>query len=249
MIRRFIKKFLYLFVGLFYQAKKGEAVVLMYHSISEKKHFSAVNPEDFARQMEFLKAMDYKVISIDRFFSELKAGDFAPKTVLISFDDGFKDNYENAFPVLKKFNLPASIFVSSSLLGKKLILQSGEESRYLDEKEIKEMVDSGLIRIGAHGHEHVKFTRLNEDQIADNLRTCKNIIQSVAGKEINHFAYPFGKNNDEIKKVVKNFFKLAFGVEKGRVGSDSDFFAIKRNSIDSAVSFYEFKAIVKYGKL
>jgi len=103
---------------LFYMCPRRVTPILMYHSISDKKNSSlCVAPVDFARQMEFLHKKGYSVISLDALVQEIKKGrTYLPGTVVVTFDDGFEDNFTSAFPVLAKHKMSATIFLITDYL-------------------------------------------------------------------------------------------------------------------------------------
>ena len=91
--------------------KKKGASVLMYHSVAENSVFFTVHPKIFAKQMKYLKENNYQVISLTDLITLLKNDQPLPnKTVALTFDDGFKDFFLNAWPVLAEYNFPATIF-------------------------------------------------------------------------------------------------------------------------------------------
>ena len=107
--------------------------IIMYHHVkySEKRDPNSVTPENFAWQMEFIKKNGYQVISLDELIEGIKTGrSFSRKSVVITFDDGYEDNYLYAFPTLKKLGITATMFIVSDLIGQK---------GYLTWEEVKTM--------------------------------------------------------------------------------------------------------------
>src|SRR4030042_4444685 len=103
-----IKRIIYWIKKIF--AGNG-AVALMYHSIADNKEFFTVSPKEFEKQMQYLKDNDFNVIDAETLINLMESkSEFPAKIVAITFDDGYLDNYENALPILKKFNFPAIIF-------------------------------------------------------------------------------------------------------------------------------------------
>jgi len=120
--------------------------IAMYHSVNpvmrqEVKRL-IISPETFERQMRFLKSHHYNVLPLNSVATLIKEKKKIPsKTIAITFDDGYKDNYIYAFPILKKYNLPATIFIITDEVGR------GDR---LSWDEIKTMQDSGIITFGSH---------------------------------------------------------------------------------------------------
>lgn len=220
----------------------------MYHSIDYNKEFFTVTPENFARQMSFLYENNFNIIKLAE-LEYLKEANFKKKTVILTFDDGYKDNYLNAFPVLQKFNFPATIFISSGLIGKEIKANKGTVLKILNQREIKELARSGLIEIGSHGHRHIKLSSIPEVEVEDELKISKRNLEETAEREVRSFAYPWGDYNDGIQNIAKKYYNNICTVDKGRIDRNLNKFALRRNSIDSQVNFTQFKGIVKFGRI
>ena len=123
--------------------------IIMYHSIDNPHHLSGivVSPHNFRKQLKFFKKHKYNVISLDMLVAALKEKKRLPKkSVVITFDDGYEDNYTNAFPILKEFGFPATIFVITDLIS--------TEDEYLTWDQLREMEKHG-ITIGSHTLDHI----------------------------------------------------------------------------------------------
>ena len=131
------------FIFLYFFQNKGVPCI-MYHSISDEK---AINSKNFEEQLELMK--NYATFK----FEELEEVHCTlPKnSILLTFDDGYKDNYTNAFPLLKKYNMKATIFLNTAYIG--------TDPEYLNWEEIKEMYESGLIDFQLHTHSHLTVIR------------------------------------------------------------------------------------------
>ena len=223
----------------------------MYHSIDDNKEFFTVKRADFERQMAYLAKEKYKVISILELISKLKAQQkIEPKTVVLTFDDGYRDNYMQAFPVLKKYNFPAAIFVVTGLIGGVSVNRNDTRFQMLNWQEIREMAESGLITFWPHTENHKKMTFLAEGGAELEISKSKASLDSFFNKNLNILAYPFGRYNQSvIDACKKSGIEAAFTVETGRVNLGDNMLELKRNSIDSQVSFAMFKGIVKRGRL
>ena len=116
--------------------------ILMYHSIdytSDRKDRMTISPEVFAKQMRYLHDNKYNVISLEKAVSYIRDRKRPPaKTVAITFDDGYENNYKYVYPVLKRYNIPATIFIITDFVG---------TEGFLNWNEIKEMSASGLVDI------------------------------------------------------------------------------------------------------
>ena len=169
--------------------------ILTYHDLGYKGGIQ-VTPENFERQMFFLKEKHYNVIPLDELVEGIKKGKkFARNTVVITFDDGYQDNYSYAYPVLKKYGFPATIFLISDYIGNK--------PGFLGWNEIKEMSKNN-ISFGGHTRHHVYLPSIKDKNILwDEIAGCKEIIEKHIGKRIDYFCYPRGGFNEEIEILVK----------------------------------------------
>ena len=203
-------------------------VVLMYHSISDDGRFFSIIPEAFERQIKFLIKKNFNIISLDNF-------ELGHKNVAITFDDGYEDNYLNVFPLLKKCNIKATIFLVTDLVG---------EHGYLNWEQINEMKNSGLVEFGCHTLSHPNLTEISEEFLIKELAESKEIIEEKLDKKCLYFSYPKGCfNKDVVKKVKETGFKLAFKVKEGYVGQkelNNKLLILPRLSIDSLTTWWQF---------
>lgn len=231
----FIKNFIYSLINFLFR-QKGMAI-LMYHSVDNNEIFFTVKPKIFARQMAYLKKRNYRVISLEKLVNYLESGEKIPqKTVVLTFDDGYQDNYFNAFPILKKHNFPATIFLTTGSVGKKMNNAQNIPLKILNWQEIDEMHRSGLIDFQPHTVNHQES---NKQEIIDS----KKEIEKKLNKKCKFFAYPRGLYNDEIIDILKNNrFKAARTLENGKVNQGDNLFKLKRISVNSTTSFIQFRA-------
>ena len=192
--------------------------------------------------MKYLSEHRFNVISIAELMKILENNLPIPaKTIAITFDDGYEDNILVALPILSKYNFPSTIFVSTANIGKIRIGRSASELKTVSADEITGADKSGLVSFESHSNYHVKLPSLSEVEISEQLATSKKILKGLLGRDVNFIAYPSGKFNREVIAIAKNYFRAGFGVQKGRVLHGDDMMVIKRNSVDSEVSFTQFK--------
>lgn len=217
--------------------------ILMYHSIGRAKEFHVVNPNEFEWQMGYLKDKGFKIISLAELVDKIKSeSKIESKTVIITFDDGYEDNFLSAFPILKKFGFPASIFLTTGNIDNKKYINSREvHLPMLDWNQIKEMHDSGLIDFEPHTVSHPKLSEIPSDQAESEIKNSKSEIEGKLNKKCRFFCYPFGDYSAEVKKIVSDNFDAAVTVKRGFIGSGSNILELERNSIDSATNKTIFK--------
>lgn len=204
--------------------------IIMYHSIDPNataENRLAITPENFQRQMRFLKNHHYTVLPLESLAGLIKEKKRIPsKSIAITFDDGYKDNYIYAFPILKKYNLPATIFI--------IVNEIGRPDR-LSWDELKAMQDSGLITFGSHtlGHEHLPDIKSEQD-LQKQIFDSKGILEEKLNKEITIFSYPNGGFNDRVRQLVIDAgYKLAVATNPGKKFANDDIFALKRLRISA----------------
>lgn len=200
-----------------------KVIVLNYHKIDNMHISLSVKPEDFERQMKYLAEHNFHSITPQELYAALVGGAELPENpVLITFDDGYMDNYTNAYPILKKYGLKATMFVITGFLDR---AQPG----YFTWGQAAEMEASGLINIESHTVTHTSLTDLTEEQVKMELERSKNDIERRLGKQVDFLAYPTGTYNLHIAALVKEAgYKGAFTVKYGNVDRASNVFAIER---------------------
>lgn len=170
--------------------------ILMYHSIDEQWRQTklSVSPEQFKEQMKFLRDKNYNVISLEQLADLMNSRSPIPhNTVVITFDDGNENNYTNAFPVLKEYKIPATVFLISDWVGKE---------NFLKISQIKEMVRYG-IEFGSHTKTHANLSELPKNKLEEEIVKSKKAIESFLGKPVTTFCFPFGGRNPDAGEILK----------------------------------------------
>ena len=198
-----------------------KVLVLNYHKIDNKHHSLSVLPEDFESQLKYLSEHGYHSISPDELFEGLAGTGTLPENpVLITFDDGYKDNYTTAFPLLKKYGFKATIFAVTSFLGQK--------SQYFTWDQAREMEKEG-ISIQSHTATHRSMTDLSDEQLRAELVESKKKAEEELGHPVEYMAYPTGTYNLHIAEMVKEAgYKAAFTIKYGNVDEASNIYALER---------------------
>ena len=199
-----------------------KVLVLNYHKIDYTFISLAVRPEDFDNQMKYLRDNGYHTINPDELYEALAGNGTLPENpVLITFDDGYEDNYANAYPILKKYGFKATIFVATGFLDK-------HKKGYLSWDEAREMNKNG-INIESHTVNHRSMTDLSDDELRAELVESKKKAEAELGHEVNYIAYPTGTYNLHIAQMVKEAgYKAAFTIKYGNVDKASNIYALER---------------------
>ena len=206
----------------------------MYHYVQDSsivEHDKRyIRPLTFDKQMKFLKDHKYNVIPLEEFANSLKEKKPMPRdTIVITFDDGHIDNYQYAYPILRKYNLPATMFIITGEIGKE---------NFLTLEQIKEMSDSGLITIGSHTVSHKHLPSLQDkERIRKEIILSKQVLEAIIKKRVNCFSYPIGGFNEEIRQMVIGAgYTIAVATSPGLNYPQDDPFAIKRVRISESSS-------------
>lgn len=165
----------------------------------------------FAAQLDVLASAD--VVSLDEATRRLEVGDRSP-CVVLTFDDGFADVYENAWPELRERELPFTLFLATRYIGGRMRWEGStakSDGDALRWHQVKEFVDSGLCTIGNHTHSHVPPHELTHAE----LDACSDEIEQHLGYRPRHFAYPWGIPARQVEGELRRRFRTA---STGRVG-------------------------------
>ncbi len=207
--------------------------ILCYHSISESKDNELLlSPEKFKSQLKYLKDNGYTPITMDELYNFLKNNKSIPeKSVVITFDDGYRDNYTTAFPILKEFGFKATVYVISNFV---------ENDLYMTKAQIKEMSDWG-IDIESHTDNHEDLSKLTLDQQYETMKKSKEQLETILSKKVDYIAYPFGKFNVNTRKVAeKAGYKLGFSLAGGLADKGDNAYNIDRLYISNNYTIDEF---------
>lgn len=212
--------------------QKISVPVLTYHSIDESGSVISTAPETFRRQMKFLFDNDYRVTTLNELINDLMTHKTPlPKTVALTFDDGFRNFFEQAFPVLEEHNFKATVFLVTNFCGKHNDWEGNPpelpRSKLLDWGEIKELSEYG-IEFGSHTRTHPNLTEISPEEFETEIVESKTEIENKLGKEVTTFAYPFGSFNFLVKQIAAENFKAACSTNLGKVQFGSDLFALER---------------------
>lgn len=210
--------------------------ILMYHSVhygAPPQYRLAVSTESFERQMRFLKNHRYRVLPLEEVGRLIREKKRIPaRTVAITFDDGYRDTYMFAYPILKKYGLPAAVFLITQEVDRRN--KSGRRDR-LNWQEVREMQDSGLITFGSHclGPEPLINFR-SQDEVRRQIFDSKKVLEERLRVPVNAFSYPEGRFNPAIRSmVIEAGYRLAVATSPGRRFPNDDAFALKRLRISA----------------
>ncbi len=205
-------------------AARGQSL-LIYHRVGGGSPDERdLSPAAFAAQVELLSSSD--VVSLDEAGDRLERGDERPGVVL-TFDDGFRDVYDHAWPLLRERRLPFTVYLASAYVGS-VMHWDGSTAKAagpaLTWSQLAEMVDSGLCTIGNHTHTHARPEELTEEEID----RCSHEIESRLGVRPRHFTYPWGIRVPAAEPSLRRRFRTASTGELGRNSPGVDPMRLRR---------------------
>lgn len=206
--------------------------ILTYHSIDESGSVISTAFKTFRRQMKHLNDANWNVVSLnDLVNSMVEKTPILPKTVVLTFDDGFQNFYTSAFPVLAQYEFKATVFLVTDHCDKYNDWPGNPRdlprSRLLSWNEIKEL--KGLnIEFGSHTRTHTDLRKIRPGQIHSEVVESKLAIEDALGCEVKTFAYPYGRYDELARKTVEKTFGSACSTKLGKVHDGSDRFSLER---------------------
>lgn len=242
------------YFSLYVKTKKWEVPVVMYHRVintveNEGFHGTYIYEDIFRKHLKYLKENNYEVITFKDLekISWRNRFNLNKKYIILTFDDGYVDNYKIAFPILKEFGFTATIFLmAESTYNEWDVNASNEKAFPLMTKEmILEMQNYG-IEFGAHTFNHPKINKISNQEIEYQVIECKKILEEKIGEKIIIFAYPYGILNDYAKEMAKKAgYTFAVATDSGPVCLSDDLFQIRRIAIFPITNLRSFKRKVK----
>ncbi|MBQ9737346.1 MAG: polysaccharide deacetylase family protein [Clostridia bacterium] len=202
--------------------------VLMYHNLAEEypkgSEGANITPELFEEHMQGILDKGYTPIFVADYYDSVQNGTPLPQNpIIVTFDDGYLSNYEIAFPILKRLNIPATIFIVTSTVGAKAEDGMVSTSHFTWE-QAKEMQESGIIDIHSHSHTHKNMTQISPAQLQEELRLSKYLIEKNLGKSCFVFSYPFGGYNETTSRLA-NFAGYSMQILVNYAESGEDYLA------------------------
>ncbi len=177
--------------------------ILTFHYIGQNpnpldkmRNLLSTPPEVLEQYLSWLEQNGYTTVALNTLAAHLAGQTTLPlKSVILTFDDGYVDFYQNAYPVLLKHQARATMF---------LIVNFIDKPGYLTWIQIEEMKNNGLVSFESHTLTHPRLSRISADQQISEITESKKILEQRLGRPVNFFAYPYGDLNNQVASVVKN---------------------------------------------
>lgn len=215
--------------------EEGETapVALMYHLILDEPYSSLeslfVRPSELRGHIEALLEKGYRFIFADEY------GMYGEKTVIMSFDDGYADNYTEMFPIIKEYNVKVTVFMVAGYIG------GGD---FLSEDQIREMSESGLVSFQSHTYNHRSLKGLSEDELAFEFSESNRIIEGITGRPVRALCYPTGAYDENTIYVAKNYYDFAYTTVNRASTAGEDLLALPRLRVSRGRSKTSFSYMI-----
>lgn len=188
----------------------AEVDILMYHHIgplpenSDKIRYGlTVSQEDFESHLKYLEENQFDVLTLGQVETAISNNKLPMRVAVLTFDDGYDDNYIYAKPLLEKYGFKATFFVISNKIG---------QTEYMDREQIVDLAKNH--EIGSHSYSHSSMARLSDYYLEREMKKSKDDIQELIGREVKSFCYPAGKYDDRAVEKLKEYgYKIAVTTE------------------------------------
>ena len=220
--------------------------ILMYHRVDNVQGDRlVVSPEEFRRQMDWIRKNNLRVVDLETLVDAFPYPEQMANKVVITFDDGYLDNYVHAWPLLRTYRFPATIFVSPGLIGTDRQVpaerRGAAPAKLLSWAQLKEMSEDG-ITVGSHSMTHPRLTRIPLTQVREEVTDSKKILEEKLGRSVEWFCYPGGAFSEEVVRLVQLAgYRGACSVRPGPNSDRTNRFALRRTEISADDNPWTFK--------
>ncbi len=212
-----------------------EVPVLMYHAVSDELwgiESLFVSPARMEEQLKWITENGYTPI----WFEDLHRLNSIEKPIILTFDDGYSDNYTDLYPLLKKYQVKATVFMITGSIG---------EEHYLTEQQIKEMAESGLVSFQSHTVTHRLLTQLNAEELKTELTESKKALFELTGKQPFVLCYPTGEYSKAVLEAVEKEYQYGLLMSGKDWSTGEDPLTIHRKYIRRNTTMNEFQNMIK----
>ncbi len=234
----------------FVRINKYDIPIIMYHRVIKDidseagKHGTYVTVKQFRDHMKILKKGNFVPITFNDLKNISLHERFNKKYIILTFDDGYIDNYTYAFPILKEFNFKFVIYLVSNLDYNKWDVDLTNEKvfKMMDEKMLNEMKNSKLVEFGGHTLTHPRLSKLSPEEVEKEIILDKKFTEDKLDIKLCSFAYPYGDLNECVKGIVqKAGYSFAVATDSGSYSLSDDLYQIRRIGIFPNISNFGYK--------
>jgi len=218
--------------------------ILTFHDITNRPSVISIPSEVFRKGIDKLYQSGYRTLRLTDIADFIRSRvPFPDRFFVITFDDGYASVYNEAFPILNRYGMSATVFLTvgdekTSRKGRDRLPSLGGRLM-LSWEEIREMQRTGF-EFGAHTLTHPDLTRLPPDKVESEICESKKIISDTLGIPVKSFSYPYGRYNDQIRDIVRRHFVCACSDKLGMISEKSDIYALER------VEMYYFRSHTRF---
>lgn len=214
--------------------------ILLYHRIDESptENQFYVSPEKFEEQMKLLHDWGYTTITTELLVQAIREGaSLPPRPIILTFDDGHLNNYNIAYPIMKKYGFSGVLYIVGQYMG---------TLGYMNTNQIKEMAQEGW-EVGSHSMNHLDLMTLNPQQLQYEIAESREYLESELGVSVRTFAYPFGNNNLTIVHLTYSAGYIA-AVGTGYTYNQGTYnlFALQRRGVKGTQDIYDFASFLPW---
>ena len=222
----------------------GSALILLYHRVADLTNDPeqlAISPVQFEEQIAAF-SKEFNLASLSEVVKRLQNGQrLDKKTLCISFDDGYKDNFTCALPILERYKAPATFFIAGDGLDSDHHYPWEQHAPELYEHANSELLAQAsrnpLVEIGGHTQTHPRLSLLSREEQLFEIAENKTLLEDITGKKLQLFAYPFGQMNDfddsSVAAVAACGYQAAVTTSSGLVSKGVDLFCLPREDVSS----------------
>ena len=232
--------------------------ILMYHSISEEDetkvhayYRTSTSPQVFTQHMQHLRDLGYRTIALADAARLLQNGRVTKKYVVVTFDDGYADFYNHAFPELSRHGFTATMFLPTGYIGSHPIQFKGKNC--LTWSQVRELRKHGMC-FGSHTVSHPRLSTLDPSSVKSEIANSKQVIEENLGESVDSFAYPFAfpENNKPFIQVLRNIlaesrYRQGVSTSIGTARPQEDPYFLRRLPVNSSDDISLFRAKLQGG--
>jgi len=221
--------------------------ILYYHHVGihlePKGHQTLwISRENFEAQMAYLVQAGYHCLSLQEARFILKGRARVPRrTVVLTFDDGYENFYDSAYPILTRYGFHATVFVVTGQVGKVSFWDPGVASKLMDWVQLREINQRG-IEVGSHTATHPKLTQLPPGSAMHELNSSRDALQQHLGMPVSSFAYPYGDWNSLVAQwVEESGYGAACSIVRGNLHRPEELYCLKRIPVGQVTDLSSFR--------
>jgi len=191
----------------------------------------AIPPDGFRQQMEWL-GQNTRVVSLAEFAEHFANGRaLPPRSVVLTFDDGYTDFFHEAAPVLRRLSFPATVFLPTAYCGQSSAWPGQPDwvkpRPLMSWAQVKELAAQG-VTFGAHSRTHPSLDEISAEKMEEEIAGSRADVVAATGQPAVFFCYPYGKWTDRVREITRRHYRAACSTAAGVVEPDADLFALPR---------------------